>query len=172
MAYLEIILGPMFAGKTTYLHRLYEMHSKVPLITINHVLDTRYSTDALMFNHDGGSVPCVRTGMLRDVSIPDEIEVVLVNEGNFYPDLFDFVVHQLVKKRKVYVCGLDGDFQRNVFGDILKLIPYCNKVLKLNGICQLCDQPSIHSKRITNEKEQISIGTHNYVPVCRECYSK
>ena len=172
MAYLEIIIGPMFAGKTSYLHSLYEIHRKVPLITINHISDTRYSSDDTMFNHDGVSIPCIRTDRLGAISIPDEVEVVLINEGNFYPDLFDFVVHQVeVKKRNVYVCGLDGDFQRNLFGDILKLIPYCNKVIKLNGKCQLCDKSSIYSKRITNEKEQISIGTH-YLPVCRDCYSK
>lgn len=171
MAYLEIIIGPMFAGKTSYLHRLYETHLEMPLLNINHVSDTRYSTDDAMFNHDGMSIPCVRTARLGDISIPEETAIVLINEGNFYPDLFDFVVHQVdVKKRKVYVCGLDGDFQRNVFGDILKLIPYCDNVVKLNGRCHLCDQPSIFSKRITHEKEQISIGTLNYVPACRECY--
>ena len=173
MAYLEIIIGPMFAGKTSYLHNVYKMYHEIPLITINHISDTRYSKEDVMFSHDGVSIPCLKTDMLGDISIPDEVEVVLINEGNFYPDLFDFVVHQVeVKKRKVYVCGLDGDFQRKLFGDILKLIPYCNKVIKLNGKCQLCDKSSIYSKRITNEKEQISIGTHNYLPVCRECYSK
>lgn len=171
MAYLELILGPMFAGKTSYLHDLYEMRREIPCITINHVSDTRYSTADAMFNHGGGSIPCIRTDMLEDVFVPDETQVVLINEGNFYPDLFDFVMHQVdVKKRKVYVCGLDGDFQRNVFGDILKLIPYCNKVIKLNGTCQLCGEPSIHSKRLTKEKEQVSVGTDNYLPVCRECY--
>jgi thymidine kinase len=173
MTYLEIILGPMFSGKTCYLHRIYEMHRKTPLIAINHVSDTRYSTDDEMFNHDGGSIPCIRTARLGDISIPAEIEILLINEGNFYPDLLEFVLHQVgAKKRMVYVCGLDGDFQRNVFGDILKLIPYCNTVLKLNGHCHLCEQPSIHSKRISSEKEQVSIGTNNYLPVCRECYSK
>jgi thymidine kinase len=171
MAYLEIIIGPMFAGKTSYLHNIYNTHHETSLITINHISDTRYSVDDAMFNHDGVSIPCVRTAVLGDVIVPDDTEVVLINECNFYPDLFEFVVHQVdVKKRKVYVCGLDGDFQRNMFGDILKLIPYCNKVIKLNGICQICGQSSIYSKRITNEKEQISIGTDNYLPVCRECY--
>ena len=40
--------------------------------------------------------------------------------------------------KNVIVAGLDGDFKRNPFGDILKLIPHAEKVSKLSALCTIC----------------------------------
>ena len=76
--------------------------------------------------------------------------------------------------KKVYICGLDGDFERKKFGTILDLIPLCDKVTKFTSLCSLCKNgtPGIFSMRLTNEKKQTIVGTENYIPVCRECYNK
>ena len=78
----------------------------------------------------------------------------------------------LVQKKKIYICGLDGDFERKKFGQILNLIPLCDKVTKLTSLCSLCKNgtPGIFSKRITSEKKQTVVGSDNYIPVCRSCY--
>ena len=72
----------------------------------------------------------------------------------------------------VYICGLDGDFKRNRFGKILELIPYCDKIVKLQSLCSICKNgnPAIFSYRITEESSQIVIGSDNYIPLCRACY--
>jgi thymidine kinase len=74
--------------------------------------------------------------------------------------------------KSVYICGLDGDFKRQKFGQILDLIPYCNRVEKLNSLCAICKngKPGIFSHRITQEKDQVVIGSDNYQPLCRTCY--
>ena len=94
------------------------------------------------------------------------------NEGQFFPDLEEFVEKMLEQKKKIYICGLDGDFERKKFGQILNLIPLCDKVTKLTSLCSLCKNgtPGIFSKRITSEKEQTVVGSDNYIPVCRSCY--
>ena len=78
----------------------------------------------------------------------------------------------LEQKKKIYICGLDGDFERKKFGQILNLIPLCDKVTKLTSLCSLCKNGTagIFSKRITCEKEQTVVGSDNYIPVCRSCY--
>jgi thymidine kinase len=80
----------------------------------------------------------------------------------------------LKHNKKIYICGLDGDFERKKFGQILELIPFCDKVTKLTSLCSICKNgtPAIFSLRITNEKEQTVIGSENYLPVCRDCYDK
>ena len=80
----------------------------------------------------------------------------------------------LSSNKKVFIVGLDGDFEKNKFGEILDLIPHCDKVQKLNSLCGLCKtgEPGIFSKRLTSEKEQTVVGSSNYVPVCRKCYEK
>ena len=100
--------------------------------------------------------------------------VILINEGQFFPDLEEFVNLLLKNGKKIYVCGLDGDFERKKFGQILDLVPICDKIYKLTSLCSLCKNGTkgIFSMRLTNEKEQTVVGSENYIPVCRECYDK
>jgi thymidine kinase len=72
------------------------------------------------------------------------------------------------------VSGLDGDFERKKFGQILDLIPLCDKVTKMTSLCSLCKNgtPGLFSMRLTKEKEQMLIGSTNYIPVCRVCYEE
>ena len=76
--------------------------------------------------------------------------------------------------KKIYICGLDGDFERKKFGSILDLIPLCDKVEKLSSLCSICKDgaPGIFSLRLTKEKQQTLVGSNNYIPVCRNCYEK
>ena len=80
----------------------------------------------------------------------------------------------LRENKRVYIAGLDGDFTRKKFGQILDLIPMCDKVTKLTALCSLCKDGTqgIFSMRLTKETQQMVIGSDNYLPVCRSCYTK
>jgi len=191
-AYLELIIGPMFSGKTSYLLDVYKKCKlcNIPIVVINHSSDNRYTdNNNLLSTHDKTAVPCILTKSLMDLWNYDSLDetyndksehhmllrnthVILINEGQFFEDLYPCVLDMLREKKQVYVCGLDGDFQRQKFGSILDLIPMCDKVTKLNSLCGICKNgtPGIFSKRISNEKEQFLIGSDNYIPVCRNCY--
>jgi thymidine kinase len=195
-AYLEIIIGPMFSSKTSRLVEIYKLCNfcNISVVAINHSIDNRYD-DEMLSTHDKIKIPCIKTDKLLDVWIDDYIEldsnvktiprvkdmfkiassnVILINEGQFFPDLEEFVKKLLSNGKKVYVCGLDGDFERKKFGQILDLIPLCDKVTKLTSLCSMCKNgtPGIFSKRISLEKEQTVVGSDNYIPVCRNCYNK
>ena len=193
--YLEIIIGPMYASKTTRLVEIYKQckFCNISVAVINHSIDNRYDEE-LLSTHDQIKIPCIKTERLFDlwedcISLEDDIkliprvkdkfklatsDVVLINEGQFFPDLFDFVNRLLKEGKKIYVCGLDGDFERKKFGQILDLIPLCDKVHKLSSLCSLCKDgtPGIFSMRLTSEKQQTIVGSENYIPVCRICYCK
>uniref|UniRef100_A0A6C0HA62 thymidine kinase n=1 Tax=viral metagenome TaxID=1070528 RepID=A0A6C0HA62_9ZZZZ len=174
--YLEIFLGPMFSGKTSKLIELYKQYSfcNIPLAVINHSSDTRYD-DTMLSTHDKIMIPCIQTSTLVPViNDMDNVDVILINEGQFFEDLYDFVVDMLKFNKKIYVSGLDGDFKREKFGKILDLIPLCDKVTKMTSLCGLCKNgsPGLFSMRLTNEKEQMLIGSSNYIPVCRYCYEE
>ena len=192
-AYLELFIGPMFSGKTSKLLEIYKQNifCKIPIIVINHSSDTRYH-QTMLSTHDKIMIPCIQTTHLLniwnyndlenpiDVDLTNihfqfrEAQVVLINEGQFFPDLIECVEELLKEKKKVYICGLDGDFERKKFGAILDLIPMCDKVTKMTSLCGICKDgtPGIFSLRLTKEKEQFLIGSDNYIPVCRECYEK
>lgn len=184
-AYLEIILGGMYAGKTSRIVEIYKQckFCNISVATINHSIDNRYD-DELLSTHDQIKIPCIKTDKLMDIlplencnRVKDKItiaksDVILINEGQFFPDLEEFVKNLLEHNKKIYVCGLDGDFERKKFGQILDLIPLCDKVTKLTSLCSICKNgtPGIFSKRISKEIQQTVVGSTNYIPVCRNCY--
>jgi len=176
--YLELIIGPMYSGKTSKLLEIYKQckFCDIPVTVINHSCDNRYH-DTMLSSHDKIMIPCVQTSHLKDIWYSENCNksnVILINEGQFFDDLFEVVIDMLKNKKTIYVCGLDGDFERKKFGQILDLIPYCDKVNKITSLCSICKNGkfAIFSLRITNEKEQTLIGSENYAPVCRECYEK
>jgi thymidine kinase len=176
LSYLELIIGPMFSGKTSRLIEIYKQckFCNIPTLVINHSIDTRYD-QYLLSNHDKVMIPCIQTTQLTTLTNNQELEkaeVILINEGQFFDDLYDCTELWLKKNKKIYISGLDGDFERKKFGQIIDLIPLCDKVTKMTSLCSMCKNgtPGIFSKRITKEKEQMIVGSDNYLPVCRYCY--
>lgn len=180
--YLELILGSMFSGKTSYLLEVYKkcMFCNIPVAVINYAADNRYTTDAMLSTHDKQMIPCILANTIRD-AIKDNTdtihraETILINEGQFFSDI-ETEVKRLVEgeNKRVYICGLDGDFERKPIGSLLQLVPFSDNVLKLKSLCSLCRDgtPGVFSFRTTNEKNQVVIGSSNYIPLCRGCYEK
>ena len=182
--YLKIILGSMFAGKTSELIKEYNKHTacNFKCCIINHTVDNRYDTDnSKMATHNNKIVECKSCSKLSELfgdnyqdDIVDKYDVFLINEGQFFEDLYncvDIIVNK--KRKKVYVCGLDGDYKRKKFGSILDIIPLCDDVVKLKGICKECFfKESIFTHRLTEEKEQTLISSNKYNSLCRKCYNK
>lgn len=189
--YLELILGPMFSGKTTQIIQKYNNYTYIgkTVIVINYAEDKRYH-DTMLSTHDRKMIPCIladdevgiysiydmwSNNLNPNYEILRSADVILINEGQFFSNLREIVIDMVDNTNKiVYVCGLDGDFHRERFGDLLTLIPYCDKITKLNSLCAECKngKKGIFSCRITKETGQIVIGSDNYKPLCRSCYKK
>jgi thymidine kinase len=185
--YLELFIGSMYSGKSTRLVDIYKQckFCNITVTVINHIIDKRYDNE-LLSTHDQVKIPCLQASELNDLwryngyenkdlcahNAVRDSDVILINEGQFFPDLYDVVVDMLNCNKKVYICGLDGDFERKKFGQILDLIPMCDKVTKLTSLCSQCKDgtPGIFSMRLTNETAQTVVGSDNYIPVCRKCY--
>lgn len=181
--YLEIIMGPMYSGKTSRLIEIYKKckFSNIDVYVINHNSDIRYD-EKLLTSHDQEKIPCVQTDSLSKftnqiLSKEDRKKntVILVNEGQFFTDLKENILCWVeIFNLRVYVAGLDSDFERNKFGQINDLIPYCDKIEKLTSLCSNCKNgtKAIFSHRISSEKSQVVVGSSNYIPLCRKCFIK
>ena len=183
--YLEIIYGPMFSGKTTKLIEIYNEKKSNNLnncIALNYALDKRYTNEDKIVSHDGLFIKCISIIDIEDFLNENNkddnklknINYIFINEAQFFPNLFknvNFILKNL--NINVILCGLDLDFKKNKFGEILDLIPYANKVYKLTGKCNNnnCLNPSIYSHRIIDIKEQLLIGNNVYMALCNECYN-
>jgi len=168
---IQLFLGPMYAGKTTLLMNLYKKHGGI-------ILDFSEKTcqEGHIMNHDKQIAPCILLPCLQDIhSARNSIQkrfstaqYIYINEAQFFPDLLEFVKRW--EEKDLYIFGLDGDFQRNPIGQILQIIPLCDKVEKLNGLCSRCKSRSIFSKRIIADTRQILLDETAYIPLCRNCY--
>jgi thymidine kinase len=180
--YLELILGSMFSGKTSYLLEIYKksIFCNIPIAVINYAGDTRYTLDSMLSTHDNQMIPCILANTIKE-AIRDNhdsiarAETILINEGQFFPDIEE-QVRNLVERshKRVYICGLDGDFERKPIGKLLQLIPFCDEVIKLKSLCSICRNGTsgIFSFRTTCEMDQVIIGSSNYIPLCRRCYDR
>lgn len=175
MGTLEIIMGPMFSGKTELLIQKYNnIDTSVKTIAYNYFKDTRYGDNKIV-SHNGKSISSINIENLNKIfDDPDlsERSFIFINEAQFFPNL-KFNVIKLVEtfNKNVVLCGLDSDYKREKFGEICDLIPYADYIYKLNGQCHDCINKSLFTHRITDEKMQEVIGVDNYVPLCRKCYT-
>mgnify|MGYP006086417181 CR=1 FL=1 len=173
---IELILGPMYSGKSTELIRRTSRYKAIGknILIINSILDTR--TDNSVKTHSNNKKKAIKTKNLLDIVNLDDYknsEVIGVDEGQFFDDLLDFVKIVEQTDKILIIAGLDGDYKREPFGDILRCIPLCDDLIKLSAMCMYKNNgtPSSFTKRIVNSDNQTLIGAKNtYITVCREGY--
>ena len=180
---LQLIMGPMFAGKTSELLRrvtLAEAQS-LRVVVINSNKDTRYGKNVCA-THDGQTRPAFAIGNLLDLLDAehpasahfhkDEIDVIAIDESQFFPDLKQFCIEMVeVHGKSVIAAGLHGDFRREVFGDLVNLVPFADHVELLSARCSFCDEKAIFTLRVAaNDSQHLVGGSDAYSPVCRRHY--
>jgi len=177
---LSIIIGPMYSGKSTYLLDKINISNQNDenIIVINHKIDIRYNKDKIT-NHNKISTDCISFTNLYDIYnycsensiIIENTDHIYIDEAQFFTDLEEVVSNLLTtySNLKITCVGLDGDFQQNIFNDgqLLKLISKAENVRKLSSKCYECGEKAYFTKRTTDDKEQIVVGSSNiYVPSC------
>ena len=172
---LELIIGNMFSGKSTELIRRINKEKSInkSILVINYIDDNRYSNNSIS-THDSLQVKCKKVKYLSEI-INLDYDSFFIDEGQFFTDLYQFVYNLVDNLGKhVVVSGLDGDLNRNMFGDIIKLIPICDRVNKLTAYCNKCNDGTIgpFTKKIKNDNIILDIGgSDKYIPVCRKHFT-
>jgi thymidine kinase len=168
---IQLILGPMFSGKSSELIRRitrYEL-AKKRCVLIKYAGDQRYDAECVS-THDKQVRKAHSHTTLWDACVMD-YEVIGIDEGQFFPDIVAFCDGMANRGKTVIVSALDSNFRREPFKHIDVLIPLAEDVVKLKAVCMLCCNEASFSKRITDEtEEQVIGGSEKYVAVCRRCY--
>ena len=161
MGVLQLIIGPMWAGKTTEMLRRVKRYIQYKNIII------KYDDGSEGRTHANTPYKTVFTRLLKDVDITP-YKVIGIDEGQFFKDLLPFCMEAILLDKIIIVAGLDGDYLQRPFGDILQLIPICDSVVKLLAVCVGCFNPACFSKR-TCGGDKLIISGEQYIPVCRKC---
>ncbi len=187
VGHLELRFGPMMSGKSHWLmsHLSIYAHIGLNVLYINSNLDNRSATQFSTHNNSfTGIDPLITASKAKTLQELDvsKFDIIGVDECQFFPDLYDVVKLWIdVLGKKVYCAGLDGDSQRQTFGQIILLIPLADSAEKMSAKCQKCWQqfggntlvnaPFTH--RNVKSEEQVLIGGKNlYTPLCRYHYLK
>lgn len=164
-ASLEVILGPMYAGKSTELLRRvrrYKLSGNNILIVSNDI-DTR--SGSYIRTHDGVEYTGVRVSQLSDIFEMDDYEtydIICFDEAQFFSDLIQSV-HKLLKDNKRILCaGLSGTFKRTPFDNISDLISLATDITFLKSICTFTST----SSRGTSSRGTSSSNTSTTQVVC------
>jgi thymidine kinase len=174
---IKLILGCMYSGKTSELLKDKDRWESIGIKTliINFAGDNRYGDDSFVYSHSDKKAECIKVNKLEEVEqhFIDNNKIILINEGQFFCDLKHYVLEWCEKyKKHIVIAGLDGDFRREKFGEMLDLVMYANDVVKMKALCAMCKDGTdgLFSWRLSNETDQTVIGATNYIPVCRNHY--
>jgi thymidine kinase len=171
---LEVICGPMFAGKTTELvRRLAAARSAgLRVLALKPARDTRYSVVEIK-THAGGAFPATPVADAAGV-IPASAgaQVLAIDEVHFFGSALVPVVQRLISGgARVIVAGVERDHRGRPFVPFPHLLCEADEVVKLSGACAVCGGPSVHSQRmIASDADIVVGGAEMYQPRCRACF--
>lgn len=179
MARVELIIGPMFSGKTTELLKRVDRFRALGIQTL--VLTSALDTRAIgLSTHVPCEIDneCKKVFRLSDVvhrASFVEARVIAIDEAQFFVDLLEFVRICEREDKHVIIAGLDGDYKREPFGDVLLCVPLCDTVDKLTALELLPDgtiRPAMFTyRRDVSNQSIIDVGGENkYIAVSRESY--
>jgi thymidine kinase len=174
---IQLIIGPMFCGKTTELFRRVQRHSLAlrRCTLIKSAKDQRYSDAShVAVTHDRQCMQAVPVMRLDEAEhLADTTDVFGIDEGQFFPDIVPFCERMANRGKLVIVAALDGTYQRQPFGSIIELIPRAETVTKLAAVCRSCGADAAFSHRLTNEKAvELVAGADKYAALCRACWNR
>jgi len=171
---LTMILGPMFAGKSTELIRrgLAAREMGEEILVLKPEIDDRYHRERVV-SHSGEWLPAIPVSIWPE--IPKEISNVLLDEVQFFDkpwfrsNLSAMVTGLLNDGVHVTTSGLHADWRGKQFPVVRTLRTLANEIVFLTARCSLCAKPAHHTAKLGGTLEQVQIGGADlYEPRCAE----
>jgi len=173
---LEVICGGMFAGKSELLiQRLNRAgYAKKNIVAFKPAIDNRYSEQEIA-SHSGHKYKSIAVKWASDIPdyITNDIDVIGIDEAQFFDDYIIELVETLSSKIDIYVAGLDLDSAGKPFGSMPHLLAIADKVTKVSAVCMKCGADATRSQRLVNNTEQVLVGAKDsYEARCRKCWTR
>ncbi len=150
--WIEIITGPMFAGKSEELIRrlrtLSYAHKKI--VSFKPAIDDRYDKTKIA-SHDGEMFDAYAIKSAKDIYqfVDDKTEVVAIDEVQFFGTEVADIIEDLADKGMRVICaGLDLDFRGEPFGPMPTLLSRAEFVTKLSAACTVCGCAATRTQRL------------------------
>lgn len=158
---IEIICGPMYAGKSEELIRKLNRLSiaKIDLLCFKPKIDTR-SEDTFV-SRNGKKFKSITID--KPIEIFDYLKdstatVIAIDEVQFFDESIVNISKFLsLKGYHLILSGLDKNYKGEPFGPIPQLLSISDYVTKLTAVCTQCGSEALYTQRIING----SVANHN-----------
>lgn len=173
-----MIVGPMFAGKTTELIRRQRRLQIIgrSVLVVNHASNVREGCDANQLQthdlHRAQGSPIVPLDAIQDLFLhplyPDS-DVIIIDEGQFFWGLKNAVLRMIERDGKdVVIAGLLSRADRSPFGQMHLLLLHADKVAMLRALCKRCGDgtPGLYTRKLRETEATIG-GSELYESLCR-----
>jgi len=175
MGWIEVVVGPMFSGKSEELIRRLRRaeFARQRVQIFKPAIDERYSVDEIV-SHSGLGIQSESVNKASEVmaKVQPRTEVVGIDEAQFLGDEIVDVCTQLANSgKRVIVAGLDTDYLGRPFEPMPRLLAMAEEITKLLAICVRCGNPAVHTQRLVESDELIVVGASGtYEARCRRCF--
>ena len=179
--WVEVITGPMFAGKTEELIRRVKRmeYAKKNYMIFKPAIDTRYSKNEVV-SHNKKTLNAISISHGSDIKrhLKDDTQAIVIDEVQFFDEsLLKYVMDFADNGYRVICAGLDTDFRGEPFGVVGPLMAVSESVTKLTAICCVCGEEATRTQRIIDGKPAfyddpiILVGANDsYEARCRCCH--
>ncbi len=179
---IEVICGPMFAGKTEELIRRTRRleYARKNVVLFKPQIDDRYEKSYIV-SHNHNKALCVSLKSAHEMFnyVNDKTNAVVIDEFQFLEDEAVEIAIALSRRGiRVIASGLDRDFRGEPFTNMPRLLAYADSVTKLTAICVCCGEPATCTQRIVNgspasyDDPQILVGaSESYEARCASCHT-
>lgn len=184
---LEVIVGPMFSGKTSELIRLVERDviAKRRGAIFKVAFDERFGEKEVVthngLRYDAYTVSSSAKGLaaIERAAATQKLDVVGVDEVNFFPRGIVGLLDRLADERRIVACGLNLDFRAEPFRTTMELAARADRVTYLSAVCAVCGQEATRTQRLVKGRPApkrspliVVGGKELYEPRCRRCYQR
>lgn len=179
--FIEVIVGPMFSGKSEELIRRIKRAqiAKQKVQVFKPAIDNRYAVGQVV-SHDRSSMEAIPVEKASEILelLEKDTQVVAVDEVQFFDHAIVDVIRKIADMGKRVICaGLDMDFRGEPFGPTPDIMAIAESVDKLTAVCVKCGAPATRTQRLVNGRPAkyndpiILIGAHEtYEARCRKCH--
>ncbi len=173
---LEVVCGPMFAGKTAFLmrHIVEQQQLGKVVCVLQPAHDTRSGNGSIRA-HNGKKMPAQTVEAAEHVvALAANASVVVIDEAHFLGGQLVEPCRELLKRGyRVMVAGIDTDHLGDAFEPFPALCSMAHAVHRLHGVCTQCGSPSTHTARLVQSEDRFLVGgAESYEPRCGSCFKR
>ena len=168
---LNVITGPMFAGKSSELIRRMRnaQWSQKNIIIFNYIGDNRYSKEDSVATHNGEYMRAKKVANLGSQDVTG-YDVIGIDELHLFPD-FETVDRWAQEGKHIEVSLINSGLSRAPIEAFTFVASKATNITFLTSVCDKCFQSASFTTRTAKIRNTLIGGAEAYAPRCAGCWN-